>query len=158
MKRYIILLFSMFSISCFSQDNLKINLSINKAYRTLFINVKNESDSILYILNDVVFLHRHHELKWSRVYMSDEKKEYYKSSGEMYFPVQPYTGEICFDKKRVLITPVPAKGNLCLDITGIKKDLFAKNKIYVKLELYFTSDLIQPPGKPMIVEQWVPVE
>ena len=76
----------------------------------------------------------------------------------MYFPVQPYTGENCFDKERVLITPVPAKGNLCLDITGIKKDLFTKNKIYVKLELFFTSVLIQPPRKPMIVEQWVPVE
>jgi hypothetical protein len=152
------LFFLAFSLSCYSQESLKISFSISKEKKVLFIHVINESDSILYILNDVVFLHRHHELKWSRVYMSDEKKEYYKSSGEMYFPVQPYTGEICFDKKRVLITPVPAKGNLCLDITGIKKDLFAKNKIYVKLELYFTSDLIQPPRKPMIVEQWVPVE
>ena len=110
------------------------------------------------VLHECLFPSAEQKPNCPYAYISDEKKEYYKSSGEMYFPVQPYTGEICFDKKRVLITPVPAKGNLCLDITGIKKDLFAKNKIYVKLELYFTSDLIQPPRKPMIVEQWVPVE
>ena len=118
----------------------------------------NESDSILYILNDIEFLHRHDELKWSRVYMSDEKKEYYKSFGEMYFPVQPYTGEICFDKKRVMVTPISPKKNLCLDIMGIKEDLLTKKNIYVKLELYLTSDLMQAPRKPLVVEKWVPVE
>lgn len=159
MKRYItLLLLSIFSISCFSQESLKIDLSINKVNRTLFINVLNGSDGTLYILNDNGYLHRHEDLKWSRVYISDEKKENYKSFGEMYFPVQPYTGEICFDKKRVLITPVPAQKNLCLDIKGIKEDLLTKKNIYVKLVLYLTSDLVQTPKKPLIVEKWVSVK
>lgn len=141
-----------------SQKPLKVDFSISKEKEALFIHVKNDSDSTLYILNDIGYLHRHEDLKWSHVYISNQKKEYYNSYGEMYFPIQIYTGEKWFDKKRVSITPIPSKEERWLDISSFKKDLLSQKSVYVKLVLYLTADLTQAPRKPMIVEKWVPVE
>ena len=88
---YFIFLF-LFSLSCHSQESLKIDFSKSKEIEALIIHIKNESDSTFYLHNGGRFLHRNEDLRGSCIFIRDKKKVYYAGS-EMYFPINSYTGE-----------------------------------------------------------------
>ena len=74
----------------------------------------------------------------------------------MYFPINSYTGEKWWYKKH-FPGEIKAKKESIMDITGFRKELLAKDKVYVKLDLIVDNKLTKA-RKRMVVEQWVPVE
>lgn len=156
MKYYCFIFLFLFSLSCHSQESLKIDFSISKENEALFIHIKNESDSTFYLHNGGRILHRIEDHRGSCIFISDKKKDYYARS-EMYFPINSYTGEKWFEKECLLGEIKPLQESV-MDIIGIRKNLLEKDKVYVKLSLIIChfSDLRKK--RHMIVEKWVSVE
>ena len=152
MKKTLILFVLLFSLSCYAQENLVIDFSINKEKEALYIYIKNNSDSTFIIHNGRGSIHQIWEYDGSRVFISDKKKENYDWDNEMYFPIRSYTGENWHMKKHRPEIIFPNKDCL-MDITGIRKGILTKDSVYVRLELYFRSKQI----KRIIKEKWVPV-
>ena len=103
MKTSIFLLMLLFSLSCYSQKNIDIYFSINKEKETLFIHIENKSDSVIAIINHD-FIHRIEDYEGSRVYISDQKKEWYSASDEMYLPINSSEKVEKWYKKSILLT------------------------------------------------------
>ena len=158
MKTSIFLLMLLFSLSCYSQKNIDISFSISKEKETLFIHIENKSDSVIAIINHD-FIHRIEDYEGSRVYISDQKKEWYSASDEMYLPINSSEkGEKWYKKKHSPDRLDPGQKKV-MDITGIREGLLNKDSLYVKLALRVSFIFNKcSEVSEIISEQWVPVE
>ena len=158
MKTSIFLLMLLFSLSCYSRKNIDISFSISKEKETLFIHIENKSDSVIAIINHD-FIHRIEDYEGSRVYISDQKKEWYSASDEMYLPINSSEkGEKWYKKKHSPDRLDPGQKKV-MDITGIREGLLNKDSLYVKLALRVSFIFNKcSEVSEIISEQWVPVE
>lgn len=148
-----------FSLSCYSQKSLKIDISISRVKKGLVVKFKNESDSIFILRNGDGFSN---PVLWgvgNYVYVKTNDDGFYEDNKALY-PLLPETGEVWYKKKHKTASFITPKQEVTMDILGIKEDLLAKDKLYVKLVLPFRKGVKGQKftHERLVIEKWVPVE
>ena len=161
MKIRCFLIMLIFSFSCYSQESLKIDVSISRAKKGLVVKFKNDSDTIFMLKNGDKYSTPLDQISKSNHVIINSKKDKSYKDCDLYYPLLPETGEIWFKKEHKTSSFIEPKQEVTMDILGIKEELLAENKLYVKLFLPFLigikgSDKLI--NKLLIIEKWVPVE
>ena len=132
------LLVFVFSLSCYSQENLKIDLSISRVKKGLVVKFKNEGDTIFILRNG------NHRISspveqmetGNYAFIKVENDGFYEDD-KAYYPLLPETGEMWNKKKHKFSSYIMPEQEVTMDILGIEDNLLSKDKLYVKLVLPF---------------------
>ena len=158
MKKYCLLLLVLFSLSCYSQESLKIDVSISRAKKGLVVKFKNEGDTLFVVRNGDGMKN---PVLWegTYAYIKTDNDGIY-GDNKAYWPLLPETGEVWYKKEHKISSFIRPKQEVTMDILGINEELLKRNKLYVKLALplHMRKGTKEVRFKCLIIEQWVPVE
>ena len=152
-KFYSFLLILLFSLSCYSQKRFDVNLSVNKEKRALYVEIKNNTDSV-FALEGFPFWESWLEDAKSNVYIAKEKPGNDRTIDD-YYPLLPATGEVWYKKEPKSRTYIKPQQTVLFDVIGINEELLSDNRVYVKLRLTFWGGIKDKKAiwERMIVEE-----